>query len=236
MLKFIRTNKILLGILLMIMPCFCYGDEYDDVMQDSLFANLQEFKRIMSHSLPVIEQRVRQTNPTLVESAKNDTKEQKIVKYNNYLAQKTFDEYKKFFLWDIKQVGKDKGREVIEPSYNRKGEQEYYWLDAGIMDTEQCNGGTYVAKNNSKKEVEKQLRDEREHTCLYPDGFEEYHVTFQDYGNISSLDVNMDDKAMGVHVYYHVSLLDKGSNPDNPNNILNAIMFSVSEDVYNYQE
>ena len=61
-------KRLIAFLLLMIIPTFCFGDKYDDVEQDSTFKYLQEYREIMRQQLPIIEERMKQIDPDLVES------------------------------------------------------------------------------------------------------------------------------------------------------------------------
>ena len=227
-------KRIFAFLLLMIIPTFCFGDKYDAVKQDSTFGYLQEYSEIMKQQLPIIEERMKQIDPDLVESYKDYTDVQKVVKYNNYLAEKTFNDYKDFFMWLMEQKSAESGRAIKNEIYEN-GREVYYWLDEGIMDSEQCNGHKlYKNKNNGRYEVNKMLRDERKHTCLYPDGFEEYKITTQDFGS-PYLSVSIDDHLTNIRAEYEVSLTIE-SDSDDPNNISNSVFLDVFKSVYNYQE
>ena len=232
-------KRLLTFLSLMIIPTFCFGNKYDDVKYDdvkqySTFKHLQEYSEIMKQQLPVIEERIRQIEPELVESYKDYTDIQKIVKYNNYLAEKTFNDYKDFFMWLMEQKSAESGREM-KSEIHENGSEIYYWLDEGIMDSEQCNGHKlYKNKNNGRYEVNKMLRDEQKHTCLYPDGFEEYRIVIQDFGT-PHLVVSIDDKSTNVRAVYDVAL-SVNSYSDDPNNISNSAILDISKVMYDYQE
>ena len=228
-------KKFFTFLLLLCAPIICLGDKYDEVVNDPLFKNLQDYESIVEHSFPVIEARMMQIDPALAESVKNDTKEQKIVKYNNRLAQKVFDDYKKRFLSDLEQKSKQTARKIKEEKNPFSDAGTHMFLDRGILDTVQCNGGTYTAKNDSEKEIEKARRDTMEHTCLYPDGFEEYEVYFADDESMPGLYVEIDDKSKNVTEVYFVDLY-RTVNADNPNDVGYHLMLDVSNMIYNYNE
>lgn len=225
--------------ILLCLPAVCLGSEYDDkynkLKNDSTFSPLMAYEELVKHSLPVIEERVRNIDSELVESAKNDTDEQKIVKYNNRLAQKVFDDYKKRFLSDLEQKSKQTARKIKEEKNPFSDNGTHTWLDRGMLDTEQCNGGTYTAKNDSEKEIEKARRDTMGHTCLYPDGFETYEMYFADDESMPGLYVEMDDKSKNVTEVYFVDLY-RTVNADNPNDVGYHLMLDVSNLTYNYTE
>ena len=109
----------------MIIPTFCFGDKHDGVEQDSSFKYLQEYREIIRQQLPIIEERMKQIDPDLVESYKDYTDVQKVVKYNNYLAEKTFNDYKDFFMWLMEQKSTESGREIKNELYENGREVSY---------------------------------------------------------------------------------------------------------------
>ena len=229
-----QIKRCLFFVLSIFVPYLCYGDAYDDtyneLAKDSTFSPLIKYEEFIKHSLPIIEARMMQVDSELVKSSKNDTKEQKIVKYNNRLAQKVFDDYKNYFFEDIKKKSKETGRK-IQPDGEIKPGAKHVWLDRGILDTEQCNSGTYIPKDGSEIEIEKVLRDTMEHTCLYPDGFETYDIEVKD----GVLHVDKDDKIKGVHTKYHIAmsnLLDLDYSKD----IGSFVSIDIDKNVFDYNE
>lgn len=204
--------------ILLCLPAVCFGSEYNKLKNDSTFSPLMEYKELVKHSLPVIEERVRNIDSKLVDSAKNDTDEQKIVKYNNRLAQKVFDDYKNYFFEDIKIKAKERG--LGEPKEARDVNQDnelLTWLDRGELDTEKCNSGRIV-KNESD-------------ICLYPDGFEEYKIQFINDLTLPSLHVERDDKSKNITEIYDIDMLKQSDDKSNY-----TIMIDVRKHVCNYQE
>lgn len=232
--------KHLLVLLLMITtPYFCYGDGYDDtynkLKQDSTFSPLIKYEEFIEHLLPVIEARMMQIDSELVEATKNDTKEQKIVKYNNRLAQKVFDDYKNYFFEDIKKKSKETGRK-IQPDGEIKPGAEQIWLDRGeYLESDACNGGTYKAKDSSEKERVKERRDHMEHTCLYPDGYEEYYISCFDDTDRSFLEVYIEDKLKNISESYTI-VLNRYIESDSQNEGLHYISLDISKQTRNYNE
>ena len=223
----------------MIIPTFCFGNKYDAVKQDSTFRYLQEYSEIMKQQLPIIEERMKQIDSDLVESYKDYTDVQKVVKYNNYLAEKTFNDYKTRFMNELYS----KLRPVHTKSFTGKEKslnyEHHYWLDDPVMDTEQCNGGTYKAKDYSREEVEKELKDQREHTCLYPDNYEEFYILLQNSGDdknsTDGLYVRKDSIQDNTHTSYSV-VLNKNTLDENPDFIENVLDLVVSVQTTTYME
>lgn len=233
-----RIKRWLFFVLMIFVPCFCYSDEYDKVYNelknDSTFSPLIKYTEFIEHSFPIIEARMMQIDSELVESTKNDTKEQKIVKYNNRLAQKVFDDYKNYFFEDIKKKSKETGRK-IQPDGEIKPGARHVWLDRGIFETEQCQGATYMAKDGSESEMNKQLHSRMERTCLYPDGFEEYDIKVKGDSLLPGLSVKIDDTSKGTNTLYNISMY-KLVDVDNPKSVSGAIYYSVEENVFDYNE
>lgn len=178
-----RIGILFLSIILY-MPIVARGDV---VTEDSVFAGLHELEAFVSQELEIIEEKMKELNPRLVESAANDSDMVKIIKYNNWMAEYIFDEYRDFFVWDLRQQSEKTGRK-IRSSFDPDPSIDYsarYWLDNGIMETEQCNGGQYRMKGDTCFEWHELFQDEREHTCLYPDGFEEYTVNINEMDSLS---------------------------------------------------
>ena len=205
--------KHYLAFLLTIIPCLCYGDEYDDVMQDSTFKYLAEYDKWVEHSLPVIEARIRQIDSVLVESTKNDTKEQKIVKYNNRLVQKVFDDYKNDFLADIEKKSKETGRKVKKEKSAFFDNGTRIWLDEGIMDTDQC----------------------KEHVCFYPDGFEEYDIDIDDDRENPYMIVSIDDRLRNRNENYEIDITNE-SDASKSGDMYHHSMLQVYKLVYDYND
>ena len=229
-----QTKHLLVLLLMIITPYFCYGDGYDDtynkLKQDSTFSPLIKYEEFIEHSLPVIEARMMQVDSELVKSSKNDTKEQKIVKYNNRLAQKVFDDYKNYFFEDIKKKSKETGRK-IQPYGEIKPDTQNIWLDRGILETEKCQSLAYKPKNNSREETEKALKYEREHTCLFPDGFEDFFIVSKP----THLFVFKDDKQRNVTFTYDV-YLKRANEPIRQDNILSSIFLGFFKKAYDYHK
>ena len=209
------------------MPYSCLADGF-----------VQDYKVFSQQQLSVIEGRMKQINPELVDSVKNDSDEIKFIKYNNWMAKKFFDDYLDFFVWKIEQKSKETGREVKTEINMLGANSKDYWLDRGILDTEKCYEAGYLPKNNSRREVNKFLREQRRHICLYPDGFEEFSIEYINNEEDASLIVAIDDKIDGTHTTYSVFLNnDMTVNSSKNHEIAElAIIFSVEAFVQNYNE
>lgn len=237
-------RKTMLLLILLAIPEMSFADGFEDVAKDPAFAYLQEYKRIINQQLPIIEERMKNINPELVESVKNESDETKIIKYNNYLAEKTFDIYKESFLNDMEQQGKKTGREIKTADYSNGN--LYKWLDAGKMDQEKCNGGTYIPKRNSRYEINKMLRDQRKHTCLYPNGFKEYSIEIDDSADNTKNSLSREKSMVvcedlpdeGIRIEYSV-FLQQDSNIEDKKTYYSSeqsIIFSVDYTIYDYIE
>ena len=244
-------NRAYAFLLLLSISLPCFAKNYEEVKQDPVFSGVQEYDNIMKQSLPIIEARISSlandplgTGAKLVQSSKDDTVFQKIVKYNNYLAEKTFNEYKDRFIADLYIHGQETNRAVRTKNYGDGSnlnltKEIFIWLDAGIMDSDQCNGGTYKAKDYSREEVEKQLKDQRDHTCLYPDGFEDYTLVIENAGanhnNTKILLLSIDSVANNTHKTYKISL-NKESYLDDSKNQTSAFYLDISSQETTYYE
>ena len=243
--------KRIFAILMVLFTTTSFASVTDEVKQDTTFSRVIEYDDILKQSLPIIEARISSltndplgTGARLVQSVKDDADYQKIIKYNNYLAEKTFNEYKDRFIADLYRRGQETNRAVRTKNYGDGSnlnltKETFIWLDAGIMDSEQCNGGTYKAKDYSREEVEKQLKDQRDHTCLYPDGFEDYTVVIQDAGNNNNntkiLLLSIDSVANNTHKTYEISL-SKEFALGNPKNETACFYLDVSTQETTYYE
>lgn len=220
-------NKIIVSFIFLFVPNIVVADNY-----------IQNHKDFFNQELSIIEERIKKTNPELVESVKNDSDEIKIIKYNNWLAKNTFDDFRDFFVWKLEKQSETSGRKV-RTAINLLGpNSQEYWLDRGVLDEEKCNGGTYVAKNNSRHQINKELRDMRRYTCLYPDGFEEFSIEYINNEQDASLIVAIDDKIKGLHTEYYLFLnndmyVDQNTNYESATQ---SIIFSVESAVYDYTE
>jgi len=89
----------------------------------------------------------------------------------------------------------EQGRSLNSKVYtdNDGVKHEIFWADEGIMDTPQCKS-TFVPKNNSRRQQRKKRYDIIEHTCLYPEGFEENRIEYKYAPNRVSMTVFWDDK------------------------------------------
>lgn len=217
-------------------PLIAHGEVYTyDTPDNPMFAYVSEYSKFIRQELPIIESYMVQINPDFVARIANHTDNQKIVYYNNYLAQMFFYKYYNFFLWDLEEKNKESGRE-IKREVNGNGYADY-WLDRGIMDSEECQSMTYKTKNNSHREQEKRLNYIKDHTCFYPEGFENYSVMYRDEDTIKTLNVTKDDKANGIHADYHISLIRSPyTDADNPDDVMTSLNLSVSYTVYDYSE
>ena len=174
-------------IVLLCMPTIARGE--GDIEQN-IFAGVYDLAEFVNQELQIMEEKMKEFNPRLVESVANDSDIVKIIKYNNWMAEHIFEEYRDFFLWDLRQQSEKTGRKILsryEPGVSYPGK---YWLDEGIMETDQCNGGRYFPKEDSCIELYKSAQDEREHTCLYPDGFEEYSIYIDDNESMADSENN----------------------------------------------
>jgi len=142
--------------------------------------NPLELSDFFTSELQIIEEKIKELNPRLVSESANDDDALKIVKYNNYLAEYIFDEYLGYVVWALREKSNASGRAIKSEQRFINGAHEYtYWLDRGIMDSEECNGGRngyYHAKEDTCAEIEKSIEWERSHLCLYPDKFEENRI------------------------------------------------------------
>lgn len=207
-------------------------DGYEDVVQKPIYSLINEFDRLSVQMLPVIEEKIRQISPAVVISAKNDSNEVKLVKYNNYLAQKVLDDYTNSFKNYLTEKEKETGRK-LEWTFDKDADGnaiEYYWLDRGDLDTDKCKV-TYTPKDRSDAEIEKYRRDQREHTCLYPDGFEEYKIKRSPY----SLELIIDDQSSNIRLVYRIKSYRR-TNIDDPQDVNAVIRLSAFTDQYNYDE
>lgn len=214
-------------------PLTVWADKYEDVQSWPIFAGVNELSQFIKQELDVIESRMRELNPQLVEQAANDTDAQKIIKYNNWMAENIFNEYRDFFLWDLEQKSKNSKR-IIKIQDDYGGQELFYWLDAGMLDTDECNSTAWPDKNDNRRQAEKKLKHNRDHTCLYPDGFEEYGITYQNFG-LPTLTISKDMKDLGIHVHYQIGL-SLQSETDDPTHLGGAWAFSLSEIVEDYTE
>lgn len=194
------------------MPIFAFGAGGEDVGWD-MFQNA-----FFSSELQIIEEKMKDLNPTLVEQVANDDDRLKIVKYNNWWAKHIFDEYKDYALWALQQKSDATGRAVkLSTKVLNNGAHEYiYWLDRGIMDSDECNGGfndpEYQPQEDSCAEIERSLEFERNHLCLYPDGFEEETVEITEDGDhYSSISVKEESARNNISRDVYVSLDAKSS-------------------------
>ena len=220
-----------------------------DNVDDSVFNGIYDFETFFSSELQIIEERVRQDNPELVESMKDADNDIKLIKYNNWYAQKVFDQYRNLFLWKLDEDSKKTGRS-IKSRFIADAVVDYqyeYWLDRGKLDTKKCNGGTYQPKDTSEQEINKLLVDERKHTCFYPDGFEEHAVFIKDEGDMNnirsdtiykSLSIIDDYKEDGKRIEIDINLngswdWDRTNQLDDTHGLLS---FSVAYDIYDYDE
>lgn len=202
-------------------------DGYEDVVQKPIYSLVNDFDRLSVQLLPVIEKRIKQISPDVVISAKDDSNEVKLVKYNNYLAQKVLSDYAKIFENYLTEKGKETGRKL---HLRTSGKKNYFWLDRGDLDTDKCKV-TYTPKDYSDAEIEKYRRDEKEHTCFYPHDFEGYSVEVNYNDTLSSLKVNIDDRANNTHEVYNISL----SKSDKLNG-LSHISVRLFTHIYDYNE
>ena len=225
--------KRIFAILMVLFTTTSFASVTDEVKQYTVFKPAIDFSEITKQQLSIVEERMKQINPDLVKAVKDDTDEMKIVKYNNYLAEKVFNDYKDFFFKDLEEKSQETGRELMADKYNNNT-YTYHWLNRGILDTDECIP-QYWAKNRSRIEVNKQLKDEREHTCFYPDGFEDYSISWSGSNTIETLIVDRDFYNDKEHVSVSVSMV-KPDNENNSDNIMADWVFSIGYNVYDYED
>ena len=228
--------KLLFLSIFLFVPMVMNGEIYThDVPNNPVFTYVSEYSEFIKQELPIIESYMMQVNHDFVASLASYTDTQKIVYYKNYLAEMFFEKYYNFFLWDLEEKSKEFGREIKQKVNGDKYAD--YWLDRGIMDSDKCQSMIYKRKNNSKREQTKQLNYIKDHTCFYPDGFENYSIMYRDDDTIKTLDIVKDDSAKDMHTVYKVSLFRSPyADADNPDDIMASLNLYVSYTVYNYSE
>jgi len=250
-----RIGLMFLSILLCA-PCVAWSDtnellerkaQLERDLSTSMFHGIKDLDEFFSKELAIIEERVKEENPKLVESVKNYSDDIKVIKYNNWYAEQVFNEYRDFFLWRLRERSQESGREIksyFNPSLSVDFQSEY-WLDRGELDTEKCNWGTYRAKDNTREEVEKELADMREHVCLFPDGFEEHAVYLreEDFSDDSTWDSFVEKKIWAIddsikdgwHVKFDVLLTGEWDLGDDTN-LSRIVRLVIGYDLYDYKE
>ena len=228
-------KRIFAFLLLLFAPTFVWADMVSNY-DKNIFTKSQDVESILDAQLPIIEERMKHIFSDINEFKHILVKEdiytqRKLIKYNNLLAEKIFNEYEEFFLWKMKQKSKETGREIKESV----GYDTIYWLDAGIMDSEQCNGGTYERNNNSKKEQAKYFEDLQKHTCLYPEGFEEFAIKLIEYDGEHELVVFIDDVLSNIRNVYTIAL-KVDDNIDNSAIEENTLFFTSFKQTYDYHD
>jgi len=250
-----RIGLMFLSVLLCA-PCVAHADV--DIEQN-VFAGVHDLAEFVNQELQIVEEKMKEFNPRLVESVANDSDVVKIIKYNNWMAEHIFEEYRDFFLWDLRQQSEKTGRE-IKYEFNpdpRSSFQQRYWLDRGIMETDQCNGhSSYTPKGVDCIEWNKVNQSEREHTCLYPDGFEEYEIwinetsyTLSDENNdylmnsgckgcdvVKHFLVAQDNAKENIRTKYSVSLSGNSSVDENAMTRFSLYVFETEIDYDRYHD
>ena len=158
--------KLLLFIIVFCQFCTnCFGSSNNDY-------NTTESEQIINSSFSTADtltsmheeltEKARMLNPSIVEKIekKADTEEEKISMLRSWLAHETFEYYKNKFLSDLKQRSTETGRKIEKETYKQASETNY-WLNRGIIDTEQCKKDGWPI-------------------CNYPDGFENYYLSIMD--------------------------------------------------------
>lgn len=242
--------KLLFLSVLLCLPTFAWGN---GEIEQNFFSGVSDLKTFVAHELPIMEEKMRELNPSLVEAVANDSDMVKIIKYNNWMAEHIFEEYRDYFLWNLRQKSEQTGREIKSRYCPTCSYPTEYWLDKGIMETDQCNGHSdYIPKGGGCIEWNKISQSEREHTCLYPDGFEEYRIwidetqTLSDKNNgylmnsgcrgcdvVKKLSVAQDNARDNIRVEYSVSL-NGNSSVDNDTNTMTKFSLYVFETEIDY--
>lgn len=223
--------------------CFICFNAFGDgkpIESETVFEYMQNYKDFIDYESQLIDDymvsNIKPKFSTLFEEIMHSDVD-KIILYRDLMAKILFAEYKSFFMWRLEQKSKETGREIKHKELGGDGDllrEEMYWLDAGIMDSEECNGGTYQAKNRNRRQIKKQLRDQRLHTCLYPDGFEEYSVYFQTGTDGLHMIVHEDNKSDSAHFVWSVTLSSAIENNENIHK--HNQVFDVYEQIYDYSE
>jgi hypothetical protein len=124
--------------------------------------------------ISVIEKKIAETNPDLVESVTQESDSVKLAIYRSYLAKLNYLFYKNKYILDFIDLSKYKKRTIktyvnenvvdVNPSVSDLS-NGIYWLDRGQLDSEECrkkiNGVVYKY-------------------CSAQDGFEEFHLLVDD--------------------------------------------------------
>jgi len=111
-----RIGLMFLSILLCA-PCVAWSDtnellerkaQLERDLSTSMFHGIKDLDEFFSKELAIIEERVKEENPKLVESVKNYSDDIKVIKYNNWYAEQVFNEYRDFFLGGLGNVAKNR--------------------------------------------------------------------------------------------------------------------------------
>jgi len=101
------------------------------------------------------------------------------------------------------------------------------WWDEDVMDRPECTGPE-ILQTDSKHERKRKAREIREHTCLYPRGFQEYKIHWEWGPDEEVMTVFYDDPSRNIHQVSRYSMLK--------NTDTGFYKFDHWTAVYNYNE
>lgn len=193
------------------------GNNRDSVFVE-FFSGFDSLDNFFKLSLSEKENAISKTDSNYVKKIqkKSLADKHKDMLYNRRKAMSVFNEYKDAYLEDLRLRSKESGREIIHLQTKEKTKsgdiQEhhlYYLDDDGVIHSKKCTA-KYIPKNNSREEIEKQLKDEIDHICFYPKGYEEAAVIL-DVRYPKNEDKAKEQSYVSGKVYYLVDIRENNT-------------------------
>ncbi len=165
-------QRLLTVFVFCFVTCNVFGNintsEYDTAEQHELVSAIQsDVNLIRNKDVQKIRNFIKNEDADFINQIANLNEEQQISLMRSWLAKRAFKFYSDKYLAEIRSKSEKTGRKIKIESQTSKMKtynlrQVYIWLDRGALDEEQCQED-YVKR----------------WACDYPDGFEEYRISYK---------------------------------------------------------
>lgn len=190
---------LLIFICIGIMPYGASG--LDSAEQRDIVSSVQSnMNPVQSSDAQKIRDFIKNEDPNFITSISTETEEKQLSLMRNWLAKKTFDFYYHKYMDEIQSQSAKTGRKIKMDKYGydekwNSSTTHYWWLDAGELDEPKCQQDSLARR-----------------ACDYPDGFEEYSISYEtivskDRNNVTAeLFIMQDDVATNSRKVIQISL------------------------------
>lgn len=204
---------LLMLVIFGLVPYLAYGaSEYDTAEQHELVSQLQsDVNLIRSRDIEKIRNFIKNEDTDFITGISDMSDEEQVPLMRSWLAKRTFKFYYDKYMAEIKSQSEKTGRKIKTETHQFDEKSyiityTYYWLDRGKLDEKEC---------------ERELLKRR--ACDYPDGFEEYEISYRkieaknDYHIVEHFTINKDDVAANSNKYIWVDLTSASTKSANIN-------------------